>query len=67
MSCIPPRLHQDKFVTGFKEKANIFNNLFADQCSIVSNNGELPVTHTKEARESLSTKNFSTVDILKII
>ena len=65
--CIPPLLHQDKFVTDFKEKANIFNNFFADQCSIVSNNSELPVTLTKKTHEFLSTINFSTDDILKII
>ena len=64
---IPPLLHQDKFVTDFKEKANIFNNFFADQCSIVSNNSELPATRTKKTQESLSTINFSTDDILKII
>ena len=62
--CIPPLLHQDKFVTDFKEKVNIFNNLFADQCSIVRNNSEFPATLTKKTRESLSTINFSTDDIL---
>ena len=46
--CIPPLLHQDKFVTDFKEKANIFNNFFANQCSIVNNNSELLVTITKK-------------------
>ena len=65
--CIPPLLHQDKFVTDFKEKVNIFNNFFADQCSIVSNNSELPVTLTKKTHESLSTINFSTDGFLKII
>ena len=65
--CIPPLLHQDKFVTDFKEKTNIFNNFFANQCSIVSNNSELPVTLTRKAHESLSTIDFSTDDILKII
>ena len=47
-SCIPPLLHQGKFVTDFKEKANIFNNFFVKQCFIVSNNSELPVTLTKK-------------------
>ena len=65
--CIPPLLHQDKFVTDFKEKVNIFNNFFADQCSIVSNNSELPVTLTKKTHEFLSTINFSTDGFLKII
>ena len=40
---IPPLLHQDKFVTYFKEEANVF---LADQCSIVRNNSELLSTHT---------------------
>ena len=65
--CIPPLLHQDKFVTDFKEKTNIFNNFFANQCSIVSNNSELPVILTRKTHESLSTIDFSTDDILKII
>ena len=65
--CIPPLLHQDKFVTDFKEKANIFNNFFANQHSIVSKNSELPVTLTRKRHESLSTIDFSTDDILKII
>ena len=65
--CIPPLLHQDKFVTDFKEKANIFNNFFANQCCIVSNNSELPVILTRKTHESLSTIDFSTDDILKII
>ena len=51
--CIPPLLHQDKFVIDFKEKNNIFNNFFAKQCSIVNNSSELPVTFIKETHESL--------------
>ena len=34
ISCIPPLLHQDEFVTHFEEKENISNNFFPDQCSI---------------------------------
>ena len=67
ISCIPLLLHQEKFVTDFKEKANISINFFADQCSIVSNNSELPATCTNKTHESLSTINFSTDDIVKII
>ena len=65
--CIPPLLHQDKFVTDFKEKTNTFKNFCANQCSIVSNNSELPVTLIRKAHESLSTIDFSADDILKII
>ena len=48
------------------EKASIFNNFLTDQYSIVSNNSELLATLTKK-HKSLSTMNFSTYDILKII
>ena len=65
--CISPLLHQDKFATDFKEKANIFNNFFANQCCIVSNISELPVILTRKTHESLSKIDFSTDDILKII
>ena len=65
--CILPLLHQDKFATDFEEKANIFNNFFANQCSIVSNNSELPVTLTKKTHEYPSATNFSTDGVLKII
>ena len=56
-----------KFVTDFKEKANISNNFFADQCSVVKNNNEHLATLTRKTRYSLSKINVSTDDILKII
>ena len=46
--CILPAIHKEKFVADVKEEANIFNNFFADQCSIVTNNSELPATLTKK-------------------
>ena len=57
------RLHQDKFVTDFKEKVI---NLFAYQRSIVRNKSELPANLTKRTCKSPSTLNISTDDILKI-
>ena len=42
IACISPLLYQDKFVTDFKEKANIFNNFFANSELLVS----LPKKHT---------------------
>ena len=65
--CIPPLLHQDKFFTDFKEKANIFNSFFANQCYIASNNSDFPVTRTRKTHESLSTIDFSTDDIQKLL
>ena len=39
--CIPPLFHENKFITDFKEKAELFNHFFVNQCS-VSNNNVLP-------------------------
>ena len=65
--CIPSLLHQEKFVTDFKEKANIFNYFFADQCSIVRNNCELQATLTKKYANPYQQYDFLTDDTLKII
>ena len=45
----------------------MFNNFFADQCSILRNKSELPATHSKKTSQSLTTIDFSNNDILKII
>ena len=65
--CIPPLLHQDKFIINFKEKAEMLSNFFADQCSLLRNKSKLPATLSKKIRESLTTVDFSNNDFLKII
>ena len=45
----------------------MFNNFFADQCSVLRNKSELPATLSKKTCESLTTIDFSNNDILKII
>ena len=40
--CIPPLFHEKKFVTDFKEKAELFNYFFVNQCSLLSKNNVLP-------------------------
>ena len=30
--CIPPIFHENKFITNFREKAELFNSLFPNQC-----------------------------------
>ena len=35
--CIPPIYHNNNYITNFKENAQIFNNFFAKQCSLVEN------------------------------
>ena len=65
--CIPPLLHQDKFIIDFKDKAEMLNNFFADQCCILRNKSELPTTLSKQTSESLRTIDFSNNYVLKII
>ena len=65
--CIPPLLHQDRFIIDFKEKAEMINNFFADQCSILRNKSELPAAFSKNTHESLKTIDFSINCILTII
>ena len=34
---IPPLFHCNKFVTNFKKKTELFNSIFAKQCSLIKN------------------------------
>ena len=65
--CIPPLLHEDKFITNFKEKADIFNDFIAKQCSLININSSLPSVLSKKTHKLLSTIHFTSDDILKII
>ena len=65
--CIPPLLHEDKFITNFKEKPYIFNDFFAKQCSLINTNSNLPSVLSKKTHKLLSTIHFTSDDILKII
>ena len=42
--CIPPSFHENKFITGFREKAEIFISQFANQCSLIKNTSVLLLT-----------------------
>ena len=39
--CIPPVFHDNKSVIDFREKAELFNTFFAEQCSLPKINSEL--------------------------
>ena len=64
---IPPLLHENKFVTDFKEKAELFTAFFAKQCSLIKNSSKLPshLHHLTDNR--LSSVRFSQDEIAKII
>ena len=64
---IPPLYYDNRFITDFKEKAELFNSFFSKQCSLISNNSSLPnyINYTTEKR--LSTVALSVESIGKII
>ena len=65
--CIPPIYHRNNYITDFKEKAQIFNNFFAKQCTLVENTSKLPTDSFKRTKNLLSTISFTKDDIAKII
>ena len=65
--CIPPIYHNNNYITDFKEKAQIFNNLFAKQCTLVENTSKLLTNSFKKTNNLLSTISFTTDDIAKVI
>ena len=64
---IPPLLVDDKHVTDIKTKANIFNEYFAEQCTLLKNNSVLPSNQTFLTQSRLTSLDFSEEEILKII
>ena len=65
--CIPPLFHQNKYVTDFKKKAELFNCFFAKQCSIINNSSEPPSRIWKKTDKSISTVTFTSDDIATLI
>ena len=61
--CIPPLFHQNKYVTDFKKKAELFNWFFAKQCSIIHTSSELPSNSLKKTDKSISTVIFTSDNI----
>ena len=60
-------LHEDKFVTDFSEKSEIFNSRFAKQCSLLNNESRMSPQLFPHTNTCLSTVRFSDDDILKVI
>ena len=64
---IPPLFRENRFITDFKEKAELFNSFLAKQCSLIRNDSELPTSLTFHTDNSLSTASFSHKNVGKII
>ena len=65
--CIPHILHEDKFVTDFQVKSEIFNSHFAKQCSLLKNESQISPQLLPHTNTCLSTVRFSENGILKVI
>ena len=59
-----PLLHNGKFVKDFKIKAELFNDFFTRQCSLVNNNSKLSSVDNEKTCQLLLTVEFSTYDII---
>ena len=56
--CIPPLFHENKFITDFKEKVELFNHFFVKQCSLLSNNSALPTNPLQLTSKCLDSIHF---------
>ena len=64
---IPPLLVGNQLVTDFLVKANLFNDYFSQQCMTVDNDSSIPPNITFATEQKMSTLEFCTDDIVKII
>ena len=64
---IPPLLVNNKFVTNFKAKANIFNNFFSKQCTPLANRNKLPESQVYLTNSRINSVPFSDDLVIYII
>ena len=59
MSGISPTYLNKSSITDFREKAQVFNNFFAKQCTLVDNINKLPTDSFKSTNNLVSTISFT--------
>ena len=64
---IRPLFHENRFITDFKEKAELFNSFFSNQCPLLKNCSKLPTNPRYVTDKRLRTINFTADNIEKII
>ena len=64
---MPPLFQENKFITDFKQKAELFNHFFVNQCFLFSSNSVLPTDLPQLTNKCLDSIHFSSSDIAKII
>lgn len=63
LPCVPPLFHENKFITEFKQKTDIFNRLFPNQYTLVKNSNKLARDCDGKTPNFFSTIEFTNVDI----
>ena len=64
--CISP-IYYNNYIIDFKEKTQIFNDFFSNQCTLVENTSKLLTDSFKRTNNLFSTISFTKNDIVKII
>ena len=67
MPVIPALLVNNKFVTDFKAKANIFNDFFSKQCTPLANGSKLPENQVYLTNSRINSVPFSDDLVINII
>ena len=67
ITLVPPLFYENRFITNLKEKVELFNSFFADQCCLMCDASKLPSNFTLYADNQLSAVTFWQDDIRKII
>ena len=65
--CVPPSYNNNRYVTYFKKKCQLFNSYLSEQWTLIKNISTLPNTCSKRTNNILDTIIFSKDDIYKII
>ena len=67
VTCIPPLLEDDVFVTNFQTKAVIFSEHFVQQCSLINNSSQLPafISKTPSILETISVNSAKTLSLIR--
>ena len=65
--CISPLFHNNTFISNFREKGELFNTFFAQQCNLISNASKIYARLNIKTTKTLSSIPVTRADIAKII